>query len=74
VTVSLTFMPRFFNARARSPAERNRGLTYSSIPKLSSERATPMAAMQRPGGRYHHHWFCWNAPWAEAQLRMVPQL
>ena len=43
VTVSFTFMPFFFMARARSPAERRRGLTYSSMPKLMSERATPIA-------------------------------
>src|SRR5690606_37582231 len=74
VTASFTSRPFFFIARARSPAERSLGFTYSSMPKLMSERATPMIAMHSPGGRYHHHWFCWKAPWAEAQLRIVPQL
>src|SRR5690606_21780708 len=36
VTVLLTFRPFLRMARARSPAERRRGLTYSSIPKLMS--------------------------------------
>ena len=60
-------------ALARSPAERSRGLTYSSMPKLISDSATPSSAMQRPAGTYHHQ-KSGKAPFCCAQNRMVPQL
>lgn len=71
VTASFTLSPFFFIALARSPAERRRGLTYSSMPKLMSESATPMIAMQSPAGTYHHH-SRGNAPFCWAQNRIVP--
>src|SRR5690606_5996666 len=53
VTAADEVMPLRRRARARSPAERGRGFTYSSMPELIRESATPRMAMQRPAGTYH---------------------
>src|ERR1700729_951190 len=67
--------------RARRPAmppepPRSRGLTNSSIPKLSSASPVPNSPTASPGGTNHHHsrCTCWAA-WAPcAQYSIVPQL
>ncbi len=45
------------------PAPRSRGLTNSSIPKLSSASPVPNNPTASPGGRNHHHsrCTCWAA-------------
>ena len=66
--------PSCFSARARSPAERRRGLTYSSMPKLTSasddpeqRRCTARPACTTTSSSRERALFCC------AQKRIVPQ-